>query len=186
MDVVRQIKHNGESLTIIEDEQGYFIVPVYYMLDIAEKLLYTCNQLTDEDIILKNKKEVLDRSPSMFHQIYGENDPMWAEFQKNYVREPIKKPSRKKLKGHVYFLKCTQTFLYKIGYSTNVKTRIRDIQRASPTVIELAWVLPSDDCIADERCCHKLFGSNRVKGEWFDLKEDDIQSLEGLVDGNEI
>lgn len=186
MDVVRTQMYEGEELTIIEDEQGFNIIPIEYMKKIAKELLYTCKKLTEEDLLFINKQNVLDRHTGMFPQKYGEDDPMWIEFERNYIREPIVKPPRKKLKGHVYFLKCCDTNLYKIGYSTSVKTRLKDIKNGSPTTIEIIGYVASTDCFTDKEYYHEIFKNKRVKGEWFTLTNDDINNIEGLLYDNEI
>jgi predicted GIY-YIG superfamily endonuclease len=186
MDVVRTIEHNGELLTVVHDERGLFMPSVQSLEKIGNALLHTCKKLTNTDIDLINKKALLDDSPSMYAQLYGEDDPMWIEYERNYAREPIVKPRRKKIKGHVYFLKCRNTNLYKIGYSSSVKDRIKNIKQGSPTEIDVIGYVASEDCYADEKACHELFSKKRTKGEWFALTNDDINTIEGLLHADEI
>ena len=186
MDVVRTIEHNGELLTVVHDERGLFMPSVQSLEKIGNALLHTCKKLTNTDIDLINKKALLDDSPSMYTQVYGEDDPIWIEYERNYERKPIVKPTRRKNQGHVYFLKCNDTNLYKIGYSASVKNRIQDIKRGSPTEIDVIGYVASDDCYTDEKVFHELFGEKRVKGEWFALDDDDINNIEGLLHADEI
>lgn len=68
--------------------------------------------------------------------------------------------------GWVYFISCNyQYFPIKIGWASNVKTRMSSLQCALPyQVVLLAAFRGSID---DERRLHIGFNTDRLKGEWF-------------------
>lgn len=179
MDVVRQIEYEGEKLTIIEDEQGFNVIPIEHMKQIAKELLNTCKKLTEEKLSVINKHKILKNHTGMYPQVYGEDDPLWIQFCKE-ESEKEKIPviqERRKVKGHVYIVKCDDTGLCKIGYSADIKTRIKNIKQASPTQIRLIATLESADCITHEEYFHNFFADKKIRGEWFSLDKNDFNKI---------
>lgn len=76
----------------------------------------------------------------------------------------------------IYYLKCEASGLTKIGKSTNVFGRIRDIQRMGgmPLVLVALLVGYTDE----ERELHRLHASKRRHGEWFALDPEDVPDTE--------
>ena len=64
------------------------------------------------------------------------------------------------------------------------RKRIADIQAMNPR--ELTVVLAKKICHARdyEAALHQYFKGKRVRGEWFRLDEDDINTLKSILDGN--
>lgn len=77
----------------------------------------------------------------------------------------------------VYLIRDLDTKLIKIGHSTDPDQRLRSLKK-QPTLLprqnnfELLFAWQS--CPCREQYLHALFVSQRVRGEWFDLDEDDI------------
>jgi hypothetical protein len=67
-----------------------------------------------------------------------------------------------------------QNGLTKIGYSKDPHRREKTIQAEDPRVHMLATRPGSSD---QERRLHKIFADKRVRGEWFDLNETDVERL---------
>lgn len=179
-DTLSHIEHNGENLTILTDYQYGSSARIKEMKAVAERLLYSCSKLTDDDILLRDKLVLLNHHPSMFERVYGENDPVWIEFGEEILRkekEEQKAIKRKKIKGHIYFLKCLSTNLYKIGYSSDIDTRIKSLQNSSSTKLKVIKIIESDDCLLEEREYHKFFSEKRKSGEWFDLDSLDLKHI---------
>lgn len=82
--------------------------------------------------------------------------------------------------GYVYVLFSENRF--KIGMTKSPKKRIGNIQTASPFMVEVVAYQYSKDCLALERWLHDEFSDKRVKGEWFSLSADDIESLYMFLD----
>lgn len=179
-DTLNHIEHNGENLTILTDYQYLSSARIKEMKDVAERLLYSCSKLTNEDLILRDKLVLLHFHPAMFERTYGENDPLWIEFGEEVLRKETEKQKafqRKKIKGHIYFLKCLSTNLYKIGYSSDIDTRIKNLKNSSSTKLEVIKLVESNDCIIDEREYHKLLAEKRKYGEWFELDTSDLNNI---------
>lgn len=75
---------------------------------------------------------------------------------------PTDAPKPERL-GFVYVCKLADHV--KIGFSTDVESRIASLQTSAPTPIHLLITFPSTQVI--ERELHKRFAAQRTKGEWF-------------------
>lgn len=137
--------------------------------------------ISEEYISEKNKRKFLYFDEDSFLEKYGENDPLWIEHTEKKREESQKPPKEKdKIKGHIYFIKCLNTGLCKIGYSSDVETRIKNIKNSSPTELHLIGVLESNDCVDDEKHYKVIFEHKNVKGEWFELEPQDFKNI-GLI-----
>lgn len=63
----------------------------------------------------------------------------------------------------IYFLSCGDKV--KIGLTTDLPRRLRNIRNMSPVSLELLGVIPGDAKL--ERELHRRFGQYRQHGEWF-------------------
>ena len=77
--------------------------------------------------------------------------------------------------GYVYFLKCNQ--YVKIGRTKNMKSRMKVYRVESPFNAKLIHSIKTNDCFYLEKYFHKIFNSKRVKGEWFELTNQDINDI---------
>lgn len=89
-------------------------------------------------------------------------------------------------KGFVYFLKAGALPKVKIGYTTNILKRLRDLQPGCCEVMELIGVVPNAS-IYLESALHAKFKWNRLHNEWFDLSPSiqefiDTKALHPLFD----
>jgi hypothetical protein len=66
----------------------------------------------------------------------------------------------------VYFLQNERTLAIKVGFTTNVKGRVRTLRTASPDRLRLLGVVPGDQGV--ERQVHRNLAAHRLAGEWFD------------------
>lgn len=95
----------------------------------------------------------------------------------NAVSESYKEPEKKPPKpGFVYFVKAKETGYIKIGYTTNLKTRLKAMQTASPFELELVDFLEVRNAIDEEMDAHGFFYNRRLRGEWFDISEEEIEA----------
>ena len=66
-------------------------------------------------------------------------------------------------KGKIYFIKCNS--FIKIGFSTNIKKRMRNLKVSNPYPLKcIAWFKGTK---SDERDLHVMFEEFHVTGEWF-------------------
>jgi hypothetical protein len=85
---------------------------------------------------------------------------------------------KKRENGIIYLIKCTSSNLYKIGRTSNqIKHRLNTIKSSNPNAV-LVSCYRTNDMSNKEKKLHDYFKNNRVSGEWFDLKESDIQYFE--------
>lgn len=63
-----------------------------------------------------------------------------------------------------------KVLLMKIGKTTNVANRMKQIQSTSPIECSSVWILHGDHDYSDlERRVHEYFASDRQHGEWFKI-----------------
>lgn len=90
----------------------------------------------------------------------------------------IKEPQNKK--GVVYFLKADNG-LTKIGETKDIKNRIKAINHGLLNETKLLFYIASEDVCTLEEKLHKRFSKKRVKGEWFDLSDNDIFDIKSKM-----
>ena len=76
--------------------------------------------------------------------------------------------------GIVYFLKA-ENGLTKVGWTQNLAERKKTLERKEKTKTELVHYISSQDCVTLEQVIHTVFSKKRVRGEWFDLNDEDVQ-----------
>ena len=83
----------------------------------------------------------------------------------------------------IYLLRNGEGF-YKIGRTSQpIKKRVAQLQTASPTVLDVIHTVPVEYGSKVEAFLHRFFGemnstSERIKGEWFDIPDDDLDLFE--------
>lgn len=58
----------------------------------------------------------------------------------------------------------------KVGYTSNVGSRVKSIQTSHPERVEIVWSLPCEDRVEakrQEKKIHRLCSAFHVRGEWF-------------------
>jgi hypothetical protein len=94
---------------------------------------------------------------------------------KPHSRKP-KKLKKDPKAGLIYFVQNGKAV--KIGFTNNLKLRLKHIQLGSHRKIELLRTIPGDE--NTEREIHWQFGRYRIRGEWFWLKPDLQEFIQGL------
>lgn len=101
------------------------------------------------------------------------------EGRRSEVRQEVARTKRKSTKndrsGYIYFL--SSAGYVKIGKTLNLDDRMRSLEMSTPLEIELLHFVKSENIDKDERIFHNMFVTKRVKGEWFDLDERDIEEI---------
>lgn len=71
------------------------------------------------------------------------------------------------MKNCIYFIRDTGSRAVKIGVSADPKGRLKALQTASPTTLELTSWREYENATAVERYLHRTFAHLRCNGEWF-------------------
>ena len=80
--------------------------------------------------------------------------------------------------GFVYLLRGNDQ--HKIGRTKHVDDRMKQISQKLPFEIELVHAIETDDTETLEAQLHDRFADRRLKGEWFDLSEQDVKIIQGM------
>lgn len=78
--------------------------------------------------------------------------------------------------GYVYVIRCGD--LYKIGKTTDIAKRIKQLQTSAPQALELVcWLLQGYMTDAESNY-HSVYRDKRVSGEWFALTNEDVAYIQ--------
>jgi len=82
----------------------------------------------------------------------------------------LKKPEKISKKSYVYFIQSDD--FVKIGFTTNIESRLASLQTSIPNNLQLLGVMFGS--VSDEKMLHSKFSDFRVRnnGEWFCLNEE--------------
>lgn len=81
----------------------------------------------------------------------------------------------------VYFIQAAHGGPIKIGYSTNLESRLHDLQKASPYRLVVRRVFPGGTPRREAEL-HKRFAGARLSGEWFAATPELAAFAHGLAD----
>ncbi len=80
-------------------------------------------------------------------------------------------------KEGVYVLNIQGTLEYKIGITKDLHRRIKQFETGNPSNIKLVYFVETKHYKSFEKHLHKVFKSNRIKGEWFQFDEQKLNEL---------
>jgi len=81
--------------------------------------------------------------------------------------------------GWIYILQLDKKAC-KIGRTTRLDERVRDLGTKLPYEPDLIHTIETNDIYWAEHHLHKFFHDKRIRGEWFNLTEEDIAMLKKL------
>jgi len=86
----------------------------------------------------------------------------------------ISKNNHMNRQGFVYLMRNKRNGYTKIGFSNNPEFREKTLQSEEP---EIKLLCKFKSIFSEEYWLHHEFKSKRLRGEWFDLNDSDIQSI---------
>lgn len=154
---------------LIPHENNVGIISVERMKAIANDLLELSEILTNEEIDEINRDDKAERL---------------ALYQAQMEAAKAKSKGRKLRSGDVYLIRAKGTNRYKIGCTTNLKSRLKSLRIKNPYELELIHSIPSNDIEIFEKSLHDQFAKYRVHSEWFELPECVVDDFCSYEDGN--
>jgi hypothetical protein len=100
-------------------------------------------------------------------------------FTEHRLHLELFKPRKDSKRGYVYIIKANG--LYKIGVTTHPKKRLRGYMVSLPCEVSLVLCVEVDDYCKMEWYLQNTFQNKRVKGEWFELNEGDLNRIASYV-----
>ena len=82
---------------------------------------------------------------------------------------------------HLYIIQCGCSRYHKIGVSTYPGDRLEALQTANPMKLSLRFAIAIPNESAIERYLHKKYQKQNIRGEWFDLSENDVASIRTYI-----
>ena len=81
----------------------------------------------------------------------------------------------------LYVINASGTDRYKIGFTKDLKSRLRSFRTAMPTKVDLIFYVWTTDYVYLEKLLHNDFKEMRVRGEWFKFGNDDLHILKSIL-----
>jgi predicted GIY-YIG superfamily endonuclease len=82
-------------------------------------------------------------------------------------------------KSYVYLL--LDGMNYKIGITTNMDNRIKELQTGNSRNISVVFYYPINSAQKMEAMLHRKYKKKRVRGEWFNLNQIDVNHIEFIL-----
>jgi predicted GIY-YIG superfamily endonuclease len=171
MPIVNFIDDDGSSYVLLDQ---YHYSPDCYKLpekDLLEKIFNDIKITLDNYDLLKERLIVLNLEAK---KLIKENNI------------PFKKViNSKKSIGYVYVMECKRVGYFKIGYTNNISSRLKQLKTANPT-IQITYYQKVNNMFELETFLHERFKNKKVKGEWFDLTNAEIVDIIDFLDKNKV
>lgn len=80
--------------------------------------------------------------------------------------------------GKVYLVGVPEEDRYKIGWTRGkIEDRIAPLQTGNPKKIEVIHLFETDHHVKVEGWMHRVYGTKRMEGEWFELDKEDVDNF---------
>jgi len=90
--------------------------------------------------------------------------------------------AKKVRSGFVYVMQNRRNGLFKIGFSKRPSFREKTLQSEEP---EVELILSNEGTIRLEKKIHNKYLQKRIRGEWFSLNEEDLESIKLMLEGGQ-
>jgi hypothetical protein len=89
-------------------------------------------------------------------------------------------------KGFIYLLENVSDNTIKIGYTRGkVEKRAKQLLTGSSADLSIIKTIPTDFGYKTETYLHRIFSHKKVRGEWFNLTQEDIAKMEEICEKTE-
>jgi len=85
--------------------------------------------------------------------------------------------SKTKKKQYVYLVHAILTNRYKIGRTTDLRSRMNQLAAGAPYKVNLVTYFETDNSLQEESILHKKLASYRVHGEWFEFSPEQLEDV---------
>jgi hypothetical protein len=114
-------------------------------------------------------------------EIYDRNIDSSEIYQQRFYEYAKSIPKRQKDdRGYIYLMKDNRNGLIKIGYSKYPEFREKTLQSEVP---DIEMIYYNFGRMKLEKELHKSYNHKRIRGEWFDLNNNDIEQIKVHIDG---
>lgn len=135
---------------------GYYIV--------GKEDYFKMRKILDNFYYRHSQQEIDDYNSNVQQQIYKTNFRTLDDNKKD------------KVVGYVYFIVADGRYC-KIGCTSNIVSRFKQMQTASPNELDLIGYIKTDDYTDLEIEAHNHFEKHKVRGEWFDISIEQIKEF---------
>lgn len=143
--------HDGEEC--LRNQFGGIITAREYY-ELLDKIGYFYENVNDDDIEEYNKA-------------------VKVELHNELTADRKRSENKPKSLGYVYFVQADDQH-YKIGGTSNLESRMKSLQVASPNDLKLITWLVANDWPEKEKQAHEYFDDKKIHGEWFDITASEI------------
>jgi hypothetical protein len=171
-------KYLGEITYVISDKSNPIVLGIDEQTGLAVSLV-SAKKFLPLDVLLEIKN-VVDLSISYWEKCTDNIDDINNILLEKHIEQYMvmfnKEKSVKKITvSHLYIMTDTKNGFHKIGISKEPKYRESTLQSEKPSIL-LIWSSPVaiENVNKIEAILHEKFSSKRIRGEWFDLCDDDI------------
>jgi len=163
------IDNQSKCLRLIEHEKSLFFFNGIQYEEPSLEELKNIKKLIESNI--KNYDSVSSNIKYYNECIY---EDLFPTIKRKYINEP-----KKTISGIIYILKCERTKLYKIGLtSTKIDSRLKSLKTANPSISLVKYYSGITDIYSEEKKLHNLFADKRIDGEWFELDDSDLNTID--------
>lgn len=158
----------NEAFYVIWEEDSIKEWLLYWFYKIEDAY----NQFQELEKFIKSKRLV--RSDLMSFKTFQDLIRN-VDFEKS---QQIQEEPQKNKNGYIYLIESN--WLYKIGKTKNVSSRIKKYITENPNEIILIHSYHAENYTDEEARLHEKFQSKRIRWEWFQLSEIDINYIKSL------
>lgn len=160
-----------QDIFIVFSQSGF--TPTHEELrEIIQELCKTYDVLSEEEIDQHNKEVYL--------RCFG--DDINSSPKAKSKPKPTK--TRNPAKGFLYLIRYADSNQFKIGLSANPSKRLEQLQTSTPNILHLVHTIKVDDMVGSELFFHLKYQSKRIRGEWFELSEDEVKEFCNYKEGD--
>ena len=100
----------------------------------------------------------------------------YTELSMHEIKNKSTPKKKKKKVEYIYMMRNNRNGYTKIGVSNNPEYRENTLQSQEPDV-ELIWKKKFNNAYCKERELHEAYNEKRIRGEWFNLTDLDIEEI---------